>query len=71
MKTNDIVKFNSNAKSAAALFCHQKSISGLIVGIDNISQRYIVNVGFKYLIYERAECIDLIVGANEIPDEID
>lgn len=49
IKIDDVVRFNSNATSLAAKFCHEHDLAGRIVGIEQ--SRYVVDAGIGYNIY--------------------
>ena len=61
IRKNYVVKFNSNATSLAAKFCHDYELLGVVVGIEQ--SRYVVDAGIGYNIY--APCDELeIVSAD-------
>lgn len=66
---NDIVRFNKNATSRAAVFCRDHGITGKVVGEERGTLA--VEVGFHYQIYVHVDQIDRVVNRKEIPEMVE
>jgi hypothetical protein len=63
----DIVRFKSGVTAEAAIFCHNKDITGTVSFVSNNNMLTINIVGFEYDIYSKLEDVELIAKSNEIP----
>jgi len=66
---NDIVRFNNNATSRAAVFCNKHGITGKVVGEEYGTLA--VEVGFLYRIYVYAHQIDKVIDQKEFRDMVE
>lgn len=69
MNLNDIVRFNDNATSRAAVFCRKHGITGKVIGEERGTLT--IDVGFHYLIYAHADQLDRIINQKEIPEMVE
>ena len=63
----DIVRFRSGVTAEAAIFCHNKDITGTVSFISDNNMLTINIAGFEYDIYCKLEDVELVAKSNEIP----
>mgnify|MGYP004459611499 CR=1 FL=1 len=63
----DIVRFKSGVTAEAAVFCHNKDITGTVSFISGNDILAINVSGFEYDIYSKLEDVELIAKSSEIP----
>ncbi len=65
MDKNDIVRILDTVESRAGRFCHERRITGKIIGREN--GRTIIDCGLGYNIFVSISDIQVVAKATEIP----
>ena len=63
----DIIRFRSGVTAEAAIFCHNKDITGTVSFISDNGMLTVNIAGFEYDIYCKLEDVELVAKSNEIP----
>jgi hypothetical protein len=63
----DIIRFKSGVTAEAAIFCHNKDITGTVSFASDNNMLTVNVAGFEYDIYCKLEDVELVVKSNEIP----